>query len=537
MRRLWRESKGVRWMVLACSLLGCAGVGFSLLFVWTTKAIVDAATSPAGEIPGRLVGLLIGCLVLQLLLPALSGHLDAKALTTLSIRMRSRIYSRLMHSEWQGRGAYHTGDVINRLYSDVSSLATLICSTIPGLLSVLLQLVGAFLFLAFMSYKLALIVVFIMPLALVISKVYIRTTRKLTKDIRDEDSKIQTFLQEHLGHRTLIATLQATGRSASSYLGLQQTITAKIMRKVDISLFSRGAVTFGFMAGYVAAFLWSADGLINGTVTFGMMTAFLQLVSQVQRPVVDIAGRVPAFVNGSVAAERIDAMTSLPQEASGNVTLPREPLGLRLDDVTYRYPDGDEDVMSGLSFDFKPGNMTGIAGETGAGKSTLLRMVLGLIRPTKGRVVMYGSDGKTVEVSPQTRKGIVYVPQGNSLMTATVRENLQLGNPDATDEEMKKALHDAAADFVAELPEGLDTMCSEGGGGFSEGQAQRIAIARGLLMHGGIVLLDEPTSALDPATEEVLLDRLSRRLKDRTVIIVTHRPATLERCSAVLRLG
>ena len=534
--RLWRDAKGVRLKVALRALSGCLGVGASLLFIWATKQLVDIATGRSDGDFTTFTMVLIGALLLQLLLPVLTRRLEVTSTMAYVNAMRARLFGHLMNARWQGRDAMHTGDLINRMQNDVSVLGSLTCSTIPGMVAVLLQLVGAFVFLAVLNVNIALAVVFIMPLALAVSKIYFKRTRHLTQTIRSLDSRIHTYLQENLQHRTLIATLGATTKTRDGYGALQSDVTGEIVRRADISLFSRTMITAGFMTGYTVTFLWCADGLTAGTVTFGMMTAFLQLVAQVQRPVVDLAQRVPLFIDASVASERLADLAALPQEDTTAVQLPSYPLGLRLDDVSYAYPDGQGHVISHLSHDFLPGTITAVAGETGAGKSTLLRLVLGLVSPTGGDLSFYGADGKCVAVSASTRHGIIYVPQGNSLMSLTVRQNLLLARPDATDAEMREALVTAAADFVFALPDGLDTVCSEGGGGFSEGQAQRIAIARGLLKPGGIVLLDEPTSALDPATEELLMTRLSTRLRGKTVIIVTHRDATLRHCSAVLRI-
>lgn len=538
MKRIYAESAGVRGITLLCALTGTLGVGLSLLFVWATKRIVDAAAGPQHYLATDFVALLIGCLLLQLAVPAIGRKLEAVALVRYANAMRSRLFTRLMHSRWQGRSAFHTADAINRIESDVSSLASLTCSVIPGILAVGVQLVGAFIFLAVLSWQLALAIVFIMPVAIIVSKLYIKRTRALTRQIRDEESRLQTFLQENLRQRTMVASMMGSERAAESFDVLQTSLMGKVLRRADISIYSRAAVTAGFMTGYAVTFLWSAGGLISGAVTFGMMTAFLQLVSQVQRPVVDLAGRVPAFITSSVAMERVDAMLDLPVEELSPVRMPQGPIGLALNGVTYRYPDGDDDVIARLTFDFRPGTVTGIAGETGAGKSTLLRLILGLIEPDSGTIAIYGSDHRSLRVSPSTRSGLTYVPQGNSLMSISVRDNLLLADPTASEERMREALQAAAADFVLDLPDGLDTLCSEGGGGFSEGQAQRIAIARGLLKKGGIMLLDEPTSALDPATEALLMERLAAHFAAHgtTAIIVTHRPATLRLCHHILRL-
>lgn len=538
LRRLWQESRGTRGLMLTTALTGCLTVGAALLFVWFTKAIVDSAVGPSHTVPPALVAMLAGCLGLELLLPAARRRIETVAYLRYANALRRRLLLHLLQSRWSGRGGMHHGDAISRMTDDVATLASLSCSTVPGILAVLMQLAGAFIFLACLDLRLALAVVFIMPIALAASKIYVRKTRSITRSIRREESEIQTFMQESLTHRTLLSTLMGTERRADSFGRLQTALTRDALRRNNISIYSNAAVTAGFMAGYAVTFLWSAYGLAAGAVTFGMMTAFLQLVAQVQRPVTDLSRRIPAFITASVALERIDGILALPlEDFTPTDAAAGTPMGLRFSGVTYRYPDGDTDIISNFDHDFSPGSVTAVIGPTGSGKSTLLRLMLGLVEPESGRAEYYTPDGVSGPIRAALRHNMVYVPQGNSLVCGTVRENLLLADPDATDDMMREALHDAAADFVLDLPDGLETQCFEGGAGFSEGQAQRIAIARGLLKRGSIILLDEPTSALDPDTERELLARVRKRLSpDATLIIVTHRRAVLPYCTTTVTL-
>ena len=271
-----------------------------------------------------------------------------------------------------------------------------------------------------------------------------------------------------------------------------------------------------------------------GTLTFGGMTAFLQLVNKIQSPARNLTKLAPAFVSVFTAAERLMELAAEPLEEQGEQIAVGAPCGIRLENVTYRYEDGTRDVISNLSFDFRPGSCTAILGETGAGKTTLVRMLLALMKPNKGCITLYNNEVEHT-LSPRLRCNFVYVPQGNTLMSGTIRDNLRLGKPSATDEEMKDALQMSCADFVFALPDGLSTKCGEQGGGLSEGQAQRIAIARALLRDKQIMVFDEATSALDGDTE----CRLLRNILDnnsRTVIFITHRHAVLQYCNEQLHL-
>ena len=265
------------------------------------------------------------------------------------------------------------------------------------------------------------------------------------------------------------------------------------------------------------------------------MTAFLQLVNKIQNPARNLSKLAPQFVSVFTAAERLMIFEDIPLEESGDPVELEGTCGVSLHNISYAYSDApDSPIIENLTFDFKPGTCTAIVGETGAGKTTLLRMILALIHPDSGSIYIYNNVEKVV-VSPLTRCNIIYVPQGNTMLSGSIRDNLLLGNVDATDEQMYKALDDACADFVRELPDGLDTVMTEHGGGLSEGQAQRICIARALLRKSSLMILDEATSALDPETEQKLLENLLAG-NTRTVIFITHRPAVLEYCDAALNL-
>ena len=267
-----------------------------------------------------------------------------------------------------------------------------------------------------------------------------------------------------------------------------------------------------------------------------MMTAFLQLVAQIQRPLIEMSSQIPTVIHATASIDRIMDLESLPREEIDEPVLLEGTAGIRVSDVTFAYPDSTVNVLDGFSHDFRPGSRTAIVGPTGVGKSTLIRLLLSLLKPQGGSIDVYNNIG-IAPVAPATRCNLVYVPQGNSLFSGTIRDNLLMGNPEATEEQMNKALHTAAADFVFDLPAGIHTQCFEAGGGLSEGQAQRIAIARALLRPGTILLLDEFSSALDAQTETILMERLTSELPDHTMIFITHRDKIIDYCTDVLRLS
>ena len=284
------------------------------------------------------------------------------------------------------------------------------------------------------------------------------------------------------------------------------------------------------------AFLWGVVGISHGTVTYGMMTAFLQLVGQIQRPLVEMGSQLPAIIHATASIDRIMELEALPREEADESILLEGTAGVRIEGISFAYPESERKVLEDFSWDFIPGSKTAVVGPTGIGKTTLIRIMMSLLKPQEGKVMLYTSS-ESREASPAVRCNMVYVPQGNSLFSGTIRENLLMGNPEASEEEMNTVLKTAAADFVFSLPDGLDTQCFEAGAGLSEGQAQRIAIARALLRPGTILLLDEFSSALDAETENLMLERLTSSLSDHTMIFITHREKIIDYCDSVLRLS
>lgn len=532
---LWAVSKGFRLPVVFCALTGALNVSVSLCFVFVCKHLIDIATGISDDALGTYIGWMAGCMLLQLLLSVVRSRLTNRAEIKLRNALHNRLFVHLMKSCWNGRETFHTGDMLNRIEADTVSVTDAVCRTVPSVFVTFVQLVGALYFLSMLDIRLTGILVFIMPVALLFSKSYVRKMRRMSREIRETDSRIQSHLQENLQHRIIVRTLEHTGNAVEKLSGLQSFLQGQVFRRTDFSVFSRSMVQVGFMTGYAVAFLWGVFGLRDGTVTFGMMAAFLQLVSQIQRPMVDLSRQIPAFIRVFTATERLAELTSLPLEPQGSPVRLDGSLGVRISHVSFSYQGNSRQILNDFTYDFRPGSLTAIVGETGVGKSTLIKLILALIRPDEGEITVYNGN-EEVAVSPQTRCNFSYVPQGNTLFSGTIRDNLLIGNQHATEEDMRQALHTAVADFVFSLPAGLDTVCGEQGTGLSEGQAQRIAIARGLLRPGNVLLLDEPSSALDSQTERELLERLSAEVKGKTVVLITHREKIAGLCSEVVRM-
>ena len=516
-------------------LLACCSIGF----VYVSKKLVDVAVAILNDAPsGRGIwywaAAMISIILVRIALNALRSYLQTKTDIRLKNSLRHRMFDVLLHLEYEGKSKHHSGDILNRMQEDVRVLSNAVAVSLPNLVGTILQFVAAFVFLLILDVRLAVVIVIVVPVGLVAGKYISSRIRHLTLDIRNSDSKVQAHVQESIQHITLLQSLEYSDTSSAELESLQNALYGNELRRTRFSVVSRIFISLAFSAGHAIAFIWGVLGISTGAVTYGMMTAFLQLVGQIQRPLVEMGSQIPALIHATASIDRLIEIESLPREAPGEQILLDSTAGIRLSDVSFAYPDSEKDVFCGFSYDFMPGTRTAVVGPTGVGKSTLIRILLSLLKPRSGSVEIYSSE--TFPMSPSLRSNLVYVPQGNTLFSGTIRDNLLMGKPDASDDEMWTVLQTAAADFVTDLPAGLDTQCFEAGGGLSEGQAQRIAIARALLRPGSILLLDEFSSALDAQTEMILMERLTRSLPDHTMIFITHRDRIIDYCDSVLRM-
>lgn len=536
LRWLWRSTSYNRLQALLNVIIGLLDVAVSLAQIWAVKHAIDVASH---NVEGSVI-MAVGVIALLILCNFILSISSVWVRNVLGIkaqnRMQQMMLERILRSEWRGRGAMHSGDVINRLESDVVQVVNFCAETLPNAVCVFTLFVGAFFFLFSLDHLLAICIVCLFPVFLLLSKVYMGRMRRLSREVRESDSLVQSMLQESVQNRMLIKTLEGEGTMVDRLEGHHQELRRKVLRRTRFSVISNLIVNMGFATGYIITFGWSAVRLSLGTLTYGGMAAFLQLVNKIQQPARNLSKLVPQFVSVFTAAERLMHLEDIPLEPQGEpVTLPGV-CGVRLCDVSYSYPDEPaNNIINGLSYDFRPNTCTAIVGETGVGKTTLLRLVMALAKPTEGTVSIYADNGTEEVASPLTRCNITYVPQGNTMLSGTIRDNLLLGNPEATDDDMYAVLAKCEAHFVKELPDGLDTNVTESGGGLSEGQAQRICIARALLRRCSLLILDEATSALDPDTERRLLQNILAG-HTHTVIFITHRTAVLDYCDAQLRL-
>lgn len=559
-RNLISFSRSARRWGLAYILLGIIRTLLSLTFVWVCKELVDIATGESQEPLGQWTAFMIACIVLQICCRIASSYCEQYGRINIQNNLRARLFYSLISSRWSGRERFGTGDAVNRLEEDIRVVSELVSSHIPAVVVTFAQLAAASTFLLFISPNLLWALVGLMIAGIIASRLSFRKLRSLSTAIRTKDGEIQQHIQEHLQNRVVALTIIGIERVMATLNTLHNALRYNTIKRLNFHSLNSALLSVSFMGGYAAAFLWGVYGIKSGAVTFGMMTAFLQLVSQIQMPLSELARKIPAFIHALSSIERLAELENLDPEENAPLCRLEAPAGILFKDVTFSYPDSHSGVLfNSFSHNFLPGTMTVVAGATGIGKSTLVRLMLGLLKPQSGSILIYGSSSnlqsasnlhdaanlhntanqqsaaKSHYASKATRCNFKYVPQGNTLLSGTILDNLLMADPKADRERIDAALHIAAADFVHSLPEGLQTICGESGSGLSEGQCQRIAIARALLQSGSVLLMDESTSSLDPATESLVLQNL-RTLSNHTIIFISHREAVMKSADSLLEL-
>ena len=521
---LWRNSMGIRWNTAVRIVTGIGQVVLGLLMVWLSRRFIDETirTGSADDVL-RMVALLVLTVVGGVVLRQVGYWLTTSASVRQTNALRLRIFSSLFHRRLFDGEELHSGDITSRLAKDIEQVSNVCTDTLPQIMITMIQLCGAFLLMRWFDARLAWALLLLTPLAIVFGKLIARRLRQMTLDIRQDESRIQMQVQEGMEHNAVLRSLGSEQWITDRLDSMQQRLRGNVMRRLRFTIITRLIMGCAFGLGYLMAFVWGGIGLRNGTITFGVMTSFLQLVGMIQHPILQLLNMVPGVIHATASIDRLcelEQTTQAPTVVRNGNTSSK---GIRFKDVSFRYAKGDREILSHFTHEFKAGSKTAIMGETGIGKTTMFRLILGFIEPTSGQVSMGGE--------------LCFVPQGNTLMSGTIRYNLQLAKPDATEDELKDVLHTACADFVFDLPDGLNTELGERGSGLSEGQAQRIAIARGLLHGGDILLLDEISSSLDEPTEYELYRRLFKTYPQKTMLFITHRTTVSELCDEEISLS
>lgn len=529
-RWLWNRAGQFRNQIIAVCLLALVGTVMGLGSSVASKYLIDAVTGQSRRaILGAAVLMAVmtmGAIGLQ----ALSSRVGASVHVKVKNEMQYMTYGRILRAGWEALEPYRSGDLLNRLNSDVNVVSDGIISLVPGALSTLVRFGGAFIIMLYFDPVMACIALAGVPVTLLMSRQLMKRMRQHNLQMKELTGEVMSFQEDSFRNLTSIKAFSITEQFVDEMGKLQGTYADAYLsfNGFKIGMSSALALVSALVSG--CCFGWGVYQLWTGAITFGSLTMFLQLASTLRAAFSSLVGLVQQTVGLTTSAGRIMAVENLPAEngdAPEELTRERD-LAIRLQDVSFEYQNG-EVVLDTFDFSVEPGDLVAITGPSGEGKTTLLRLLLGLVAPGSGRAWLEGNMG-TYPLNAGSRCVFAYVPQGNSVFAGTVAENLRLVCPDATDRELERALEAACAlEFVKQFPDGLDHHLGAGGRGISEGQAQRLAIARALLRRAPILLLDEATSALDVVTEQKIL----ANLKDwvRTCILVTHRPASAEICS------
>ena len=527
-------------------VIGIGRVALGLLMVWFSKMFIDVTirTGTWQDII-LMICVLLTTVIGGVILRQVYFYMTTIANTYQSNQIRLRLFSQLFSTQLFDQQVLHSGDVTSRMAKDIEVVSASTTSSIPELVVTGFQLSGAFLLLYSMDKALAWAILIITPLVIIFGKFISNKLRKMTLKIRNDESRIQVQIQEGMELNAVLRSLNSEEWVTGRLNTMQNQLKDHIMHRAKFTALMRFSFGSAFGLGYLLAFVWGGLQLRNGLITFGVMTSFLQLVGQIQHPILQMLNTFTQLMHATASIDRLQELESK-ATSSCHSTKPNVPsvfgvdsderIGIQIEDISFQYATGDRMILQHFSHTFEPSSKTAIMGATGIGKTTLFRLLLALIEPQSGYISLYG-DKDRIAVSEQTREHFVYVPQGNTLLSGTLRFNMQLAKPDATDEEIYDALHTAAADFVFELPEGIDTELGERGSGLSEGQAQRIAIARGLLRPGSILLLDEISASLDEQTEQLLYNRLFTRFPKKTMIFITHRATVSQMCDEIIPLS
>ncbi len=520
-------------------ILTVLGIIISLCTIWfalISRTVVDIATGAAEGDMWRESTKLLGVLMLQAVLRIVQSHLSIHVLGKTEMRINQRLFLQIFSKKWQSVSSYHSGDILTRMTSDVSVVVNALVTLIPRWVSMITRLIACITVLLIVDASFTVILLAVGLTVFVLSRFYGSKMKKIHRECQETHGKTRSFIQECIENWIVVKSFNAQNQAGQQLYELQNLNFKRKVRRNNLASLASTAVFVLFSGSYYVALAWGAWRLASGMITFGALTAFLQIVQQIQLPFRNMSGMAPQYYNMLASAERLIELENLPQEEC-SVTLPNvspeKMRGIAIKDMSFSY--GDEQIFLHADMYINKGDFIAVKGHSGIGKSTLLKMLLGFLEPTQGKIILDTLQGD-IEIGAHTRSLFSYVPQGNLILSGTIKQNIMFGCPNATDDQAWRALETAGiADFIKELPKGMDTMLGERGMGLSEGQIQRLSIARGILCDAPILLLDEATSALDEKTEAEILKNLCA-MPDKTCIFVSHRQAASSVCDSIIEL-
>lgn len=534
-----------RFEVVIYTLMGVVGIAMGLGASVASKYLIDAVVGHNSSTVLSAAALVIGLAVLQIVITTINSFISSRVSTRVSNEIRAEIYDAMATAYWEGINKYHSGELVNRLEGDVSSVSGNVVSFLPGLITKSMQFFGCLFIVLYYDATLAFFALMSAPVLFFSSRFMTKMMRKYNLETRQMNGKVLSFSEESIQNLQTIKAFGLTTEYAQKFKVLLNNYRNMRLKHDKFSILTTLCLS---AIGLLVSFLcygWGVYRLWDGAITFGTMTLFLQLSGSLTSSFSSIVAMVPNAISVATAAGRIKEITELPKEniedqekAKSLLSIARDSgVSVVAENVTYSYDDGDRNVLEKISFFAHPGETIAFVGPSGEGKTTILKLLLGLVEKSQGCLTMGFANSETIDISPSTRLFCSYVPQENAIFTGTIAENLRIVSPDATDDDLRSALEIAdALDFVESLPLGLESIVGERGVNFSEGQVQRLSIARAVLCNAPILIMDEATSALDKATEEKVLRSLMAADKKRTCIITTHRPSMLEYCDRIYEI-
>ncbi|UIR55994.1 ABC transporter ATP-binding protein/permease [Sphingobacterium sp. SRCM116780] len=526
-------SKPYQIELLLFFVLELIGIVLSLLFILWSKEAIDFAVHGTSDQMKRTIVLAIVSILVGLLLHQYAEWLNERTRINMLIDLQNGLIKQQMLSTWQFIKNWHTGDIQVRIHSDCNEIVQMLGYSIPSFFLITIRLFASFGFLWLMDPMLALLILAISPL-FIFTKIYFRKFRKLNQELKKAESNFGHVVQENLRFRSSIRALNLQSLRWKKLENSQSMLVSLKTKVLNFSTLSQSIMRFTMNAGFLITLTWGIYRLHTGEISFGTMSAFLQLVSRIQSPIILLMGFVPAFVRYRTSADRLQEIMEIDIEPEVDAEIIPQPIRIDLEQVRFRYD--DKFVLDKLNISFEAGKPTAIIGSSGKGKTTLIRLLLALLKPDEGDIWIHTATHK-IALSNAHRENFAYVPQGDKLFTGTIRENLQIGKIHFTEDQLHEALYTACAEFVYSLPDGLDTEIGESGYGLSEGQAQRIAVARALLRNSSIWLFDEVTSALDPDTSTQMIARLMEAGKDKLLVFVTHDLKLANQCKKTIYIS
>ena len=538
---IFSYSKRYKGAIIFYTLLGIFSTSMGLVSSVASKYMIDIITGYQTSKLGIMIAITLGSAVFSLVFSNVINRVSTKLSIDIGNDIQADIFDKIIDADWLEINKYSNGDVLNRFNSDVGTISSNAISWLPSIVIAIYNFIATFLVIWHYDKIMSLLAFASAPVMLLMSKFLIKKQREYARKVKEMSSDMMTFEVETFYN---FDTIKSFG--ISNLYGKKMRDWQRKFKDVSLeyNMFSIKTGVFMSVMGMIvqyAAFGYCLFRLWTHDITYGTMTLFLQQRSNLNSAFNNVVSIIPAFLNSSISAHRIRELAQLPKEvhipeSSELDALASDGFEVRMRDVNFSYIEGTR-VITQSSFQASPGEIVALVGPSGEGKTTMIRLILGLIRPEEGQAVIIGSDGREVLMNAETRHLFAYVPQGNTILSGTIAENLRMVKEDATDEEIIEALKVSCAwDFVEKMPDTINSSIGERGRGFSEGQAQRIAIARAVLRDAPILLLDEATSALDVTTERRVLRNIISQRPNKTCIVTMHRPSVLNMCQRVYRV-